>query len=153
MPEIAVDYEVRAFHLLQDPDSLRAGLEVAEDSRIDSDIQALTLERSRSSAQARKVVGFGALAVCSESDIPIGFGVATLRGLSPGSWLLDHVETAADYRRQGVGRRVVELLVSRAEFSGGLSICVDTLRRSEGFFRKIGFEEQERSSDSLTRKL
>jgi|GEM_PF-2164482 ribosomal protein S18 acetylase RimI-like enzyme len=145
-PVEIIDFEVRAFHLLQDSNSLRAGLEVIQEYRINPDIEALSVDGSPVSVQTREVVGFGALAVCSESGSPLGFGVATLRGIVPGAWTLEHAETVREHRGKGIGREVVSLLVDRARFSGGVTISADSTPSNNSFFEGLGFERKQGSS-------
>ncbi len=87
----------------------------------------------RTPEQIRRVLGSFLVAEHEGRAIACGSNVE----LTPGLTELRSLAVAPEFRSTGLGRRLVEALIARAQHDGYDQICALTL--SEGFFNRCGF--------------
>lgn len=77
----------------------------------------------------------------TENGQLIGGCVLAMRG---GEYIIDGISTEAQYRKEKIGGKLLELALEEARVRGGKEVYL--VAKAPGFFRKHGFEEIEATS-------
>lgn len=118
------------------PDNIKAALLTANESVLSEGLQNGTL--------------ISVLAFDGDTEVPIGTGSITLYSVLPGIKLpkgkqgyLQNMYVAPEYRRRGVGKHLLSILVEEATKRGHTRITLHATAWGDPLFRSFGFTEED----------